>query len=318
MSVFIPMMPSIIFMIGVVGWLIQVVETVAAVMLWMAMHLTPEAEDSFMGSQKQGYLLLMGVFFRPVLMVLGLVASLAIFPPLFNYINWGFGLAMNVVQSESTTGVPSFMVLLAIYCFTISQVIYLVYGLPQTVPDRIMRFIGGGIADLGEQSTVSQIQGGASRAAGAALMHGLGNKVAEKPAGGGGGAGGSGEDKSDAGKQAEGFAGQSAAPVGGGGGGASPAGGGGGAPAGGGGGSARPAAQRQWSFGGMTISQTGSGKPFHRNDNIPPPPGTPAAAPAAPADSASASSSNTQAESLTGQSAAPDGPAPVKQSDNPD
>lgn len=38
----------------------------------------------------------------------------------------------------------------------------LVFSLPQTLPDRILRWIGAGISDMGEQSTMGRIESGAS------------------------------------------------------------------------------------------------------------------------------------------------------------
>lgn len=81
------MVPFFIFGLGMIGWIVQLVEALAAGSLWMIMHLTPERDDSFIGSQQQGYLLLMSLFARPPLMVLGLVANMTILTPAVRFIN---------------------------------------------------------------------------------------------------------------------------------------------------------------------------------------------------------------------------------------
>lgn len=172
LGMWLPMVPFYVFALGVVGWMVQVVEALAAGSLWMVMHLTPEGDDSFIGSQKQGYLLLMSLFARPALMVLGLVASMAILIPAVRFINAGFITAFHIVQADSVTGLLSVGGYMLIYGVIILGVFMLVFSLPQTLPDRILRWIGAGIGDLGEQNTMSRIESGASGQAKAAAVAG--------------------------------------------------------------------------------------------------------------------------------------------------
>lgn len=162
LGIWIPMVPFYVFALGVIGWLVQTIEALAAGSLWMVMHLTPERDDSFIGSQQQGYLLLMSLFARPPLMVLGIVASMAVLNPAVRFVNGGFIAAFRIVQTDSVTGILSIAGFLAIYCVIIFGVFMLVFSLPQTLPDRILRWIGAGIGDLGEQGTMGRIESGAS------------------------------------------------------------------------------------------------------------------------------------------------------------
>lgn len=176
LGMWIPMVPFYVFSLGVIAWLVQVVESLAAGSLWMVMHLTPERDDSFIGSQQQGYLLLMSLFARPPLMVLGLVASMAILIPSVRYINAGYMAAFRSIQADSITGLLSLGGFMLIYCVIILGVFSLVFSLPQTLPDRILRWIGAGISDMGEQNTMSRIESGASgqaRAAAGAAAAGM-------------------------------------------------------------------------------------------------------------------------------------------------
>lgn len=170
LGIWIPMIPFYIFAVGVVGWLIFVIEMLAAGVLWMAAHTTPAREDSFIGSQTQGYLLVMSGFFRPALMVLGLVASMAILHPVVQYINAGFILAFQSAQSDSVTGLLSIAGYLLVYSTIIFAVFMMIFALPQTLPDRILRWIGAGIGDLGEQNTASRVEHSASSQSRAAAV----------------------------------------------------------------------------------------------------------------------------------------------------
>lgn len=172
LGMWLPMVPFYVFSLGVIGWLVQVVESLAACSLWMVMHLTPEKDDSFIGSQQQGYLLLMSLFARPPLMVLGLVASMSILTPAVRYINAGFMMSFRIIQADSVTGLLSLAGYTLIYGVIIFAVFMLVFSLPQTLPDRILRWVGAGISDLGEQNTMSRIESGASGQAKAAAVAG--------------------------------------------------------------------------------------------------------------------------------------------------
>jgi conjugal transfer/type IV secretion protein DotA/TraY len=172
MSIFLPMVPWMIFSLGVVGWLIAVAESVVAAPLWMVMHMTPEGNDSFIGGQQQGYLLLLSVFFRPVLMILGLMLAMIMLRPIVDFINIGFVGAMAVTQSDSWTGLGSILGFLCVYAFVMMSVFFMVFGLSQELPDRVLRWIGAGIGSLGESNALSKIEGGASGQARTAINSG--------------------------------------------------------------------------------------------------------------------------------------------------
>jgi hypothetical protein len=133
-----------------------------ASVLWMAAHITPAREESFIGSQVQGYMLIASGFFRPALMIVGLVISSAVLAPIVQFINSGFILAVRTIQADSLTGIFSLAGYMLGYSFLIFSVFMLVFGLPQTIPDRILRWIGAGIGDMGEQSTVARLENSAS------------------------------------------------------------------------------------------------------------------------------------------------------------
>ncbi|MCK9200915.1 MAG: DotA/TraY family protein [Gallionella sp.] len=158
LSIWIPLVPYFIFTIGVIAWLVQCVESLIASALWMVMHLTPEGNDSFIGGQQQGYLLLMSLFTRPALMLLGLVATFTLLNPAIGFINSGFMLMFRGMQADSITGLLSVAGFILAYGVVLFSAIMLLFSLPQTLPDRILRWIGAGIGDLGEQSTAHRIE----------------------------------------------------------------------------------------------------------------------------------------------------------------
>jgi conjugal transfer/type IV secretion protein DotA/TraY len=172
LGIWIPMVPFFMFATGVVGWLVFVVEMMAAGMLWAAAHTTPAREDSFIGSQTQGYMLLMSGFFRPALMVIGLVASNALLYPVTSYLNEAFLSSFRSLQADSVTGLFSLAGYMLIYCIAITACYMLLFALPQALPDNILRWIGAGVGDLGEKGMASKLEGSASTQARQAAVWG--------------------------------------------------------------------------------------------------------------------------------------------------
>jgi len=119
-------------------------------------------ERSFIGSQTQGYLLVMSGFFRPALMVLGLVASNALLYPCTAYLNEAFLTQFRSLQADSVTGLFSLACYIAVYCFVTFTMYMLLFGLPQALPDNILRWIGAGVGDLGEKGMANKLEGTAS------------------------------------------------------------------------------------------------------------------------------------------------------------
>ncbi|MGE8060255.1 DotA/TraY family protein [Pseudomonas sp. NPDC089547] len=162
-AVFLPSLPYTLFMIVFVGWLLAVLQSIIAAPLWAVMHMTPDR--TFVGSQTQGYLLLLSLFARPALAVLGLFAAVLVSDPVIDYIAQGF-FAMRgaVVTSSGGVGAISEFLTFAwwfmVFGLTLLPVLYMIFGLPQTLPDQVLRWIGAGIGDLGETNAVGQMRGG--------------------------------------------------------------------------------------------------------------------------------------------------------------
>lgn len=170
MGIWLPAVPFIISALAAVGWVIACLESFIAGTLWMAAHTTPAREDSFIGSQTQGYLLLLSLFFRPALIVFGLIASLAILNPLVGFINQAFILFFRSAQADSVTGLLSVAGFILVYCILIFSVFMMIFTLPQQFPDRILKWIGAGTGDVGEIGAQQRIEHGASSQARGALM----------------------------------------------------------------------------------------------------------------------------------------------------
>lgn len=170
-AVFLPSLPYTLFMIVFVGWVLAVLQSIIAAPLWAVMHMTPDR--TFVGSQTQGYLLLLSLFARPALAVLGLFAAVLVSDPVIDYIAQGF-FAMRGAVVTSTGGVGviaeflTFAWWFMVFGLTLLPVLYMIFGLPQTLPDQVLSWIGGGLGSMGETSATAEMRGGVA---------GVGSKV---------------------------------------------------------------------------------------------------------------------------------------------
>ncbi|EGH17229.1 hypothetical protein Pgy4_30070, partial [Pseudomonas savastanoi pv. glycinea str. race 4] len=160
-GVFLPSLPYTIFIIAVVGWVLGVLQAVVAAPLWALMHMTPER--TFVGSQTQGYLMLLSLFARPVLIVFGLFAAMAIANPILLYISKAFWAmhAANVTSAESLGWFVEFFQWrnwLIMYGLLLLPVIYMIFGLSQTLPDVVLKWIGIGIDSMGSTQATSEMR----------------------------------------------------------------------------------------------------------------------------------------------------------------
>lgn len=175
-GVFLPSLPYTIFIVAVVGWLLAVLQTVFAAPLWAVMHMTPDR--TFVGSQTQGYLMFLSLFMRPVLIIAALFAAMLLANPIVLYVSkafWAMRTA-NVSSSESLGFFVQFLTWknwMIMYGLMLGPIVYMIFGLTNTLPDAILTWIGAGIKPLGETQATAEMRSGMERhgasARGAAL-----------------------------------------------------------------------------------------------------------------------------------------------------
>lgn len=142
LSLYLPMMPFLVWFGGLVGYFITVFATVVAVPVWMAAHLHPEGEGMSSVFSKRGYGLLAEVFARPVLMVFGLIGALVVLPPLLSILFGLFQNAIGSMQADSVSGAITWVVLVLLYVATCVKVVHKIFTLIHVVPDTVPRWFG--------------------------------------------------------------------------------------------------------------------------------------------------------------------------------
>lgn len=145
LSIYIPMLPFIIWFSGVLSWYAVVGESMVASPLWAMTHLDGEGDG--MGQRPtHGYIFLLNVMFRPVFMEIGFVLAGAGIVVLGTLLNTMFGVAMQNAQYDSTTGLVSIIGYIVLYVGMCQTLCNSTFSLIHVIPDQVFSWVGGQMA----------------------------------------------------------------------------------------------------------------------------------------------------------------------------
>lgn len=145
LSIYIPMLPFMVWFGGIVGWFAVVCESMAASPLWGFAHLDGDGDG--MGQRTtHGYIFLLNVMFRPVFMMLGFVFGGAGVVALGTLLNSMFGVALQNAQYDSTTGLVSIVGFIVLYVSMCLSLVNGAFSLIHVIPDQVFAWIGGQMA----------------------------------------------------------------------------------------------------------------------------------------------------------------------------
>jgi len=145
---FVPLIPWLMFLAGVLGWLVLVCEAVIAFPFWMLAHMTFGGEGLH-GRASEGYSLLFNLLFRPTLMVIGLFMGGFIFTAASWLVRQTFGIAAGFVLANGwlVTNVLGVAVLLTIFALTHVVSALLSFRMISLIPHHVPRLAGFGSAN---------------------------------------------------------------------------------------------------------------------------------------------------------------------------
>ncbi|GAB1260316.1 DotA/TraY family protein [Aurantivibrio plasticivorans] len=183
LAFYLPATPMILWIMGVAGWFVMLIEAVIAAPIWAVSHAMPEG-SGFIGERaKAGYMVALSVFLRPALAIFGFFASMLLVIVMLKVVMLIFLPAMSGMIGDSISGVVTAVAMLGIFTVLIIQIAHRAFGLIHEVPDKVLRYIGGGSENLGEASQEQQSRsvfvGGAAKVVG-----GAGHTMRDKTRGG--------------------------------------------------------------------------------------------------------------------------------------
>lgn len=153
MGFFLPFLPLFRFMLGFLGWLMLLFEAILAVPLLGLAHLRTDG-DGIMGPMAQGgYLMILGLLIKPVLMVVGLIAGLVLFNAIIQVIAYVFQPLM--FMETNTIFFGMYMLLFASF---VSVVANSAFKMIDIIPSSVISWIGGRLENKTDDAMTVQSQ----------------------------------------------------------------------------------------------------------------------------------------------------------------
>ena len=146
-----PALPFVVWTLGVIAWLILILEALVAVPIWGILHASPEGEGFLPGTVRNGYLLLLDLFVRPSLMVIGFFAGFVVLEALALLIDQGFSVMVAGVTAGSLTGIVGFIALLGMLAGLLTTAAWKSFHLIVWFPEHVLRWIGHSGSPMGTE-----------------------------------------------------------------------------------------------------------------------------------------------------------------------
>lgn len=169
MAFYVPMIPFILFVFGGIGWMIAVIESMIAAPL-VALGLTSPEGHEYFGKAEHAIMLLVNIFMRPTLMVFGFIAGTILSHVGLWLLNQGFGHAWGMAYANDLPylvgyfnyglgAVWGLIAALTIYVGFVLAIVNKSFALIYEIPNKVLRWIGGGIEQLGEGQGAEDVKG---------------------------------------------------------------------------------------------------------------------------------------------------------------
>lgn len=158
-----PFLPFLYFFFAVGQWVKSIFEAMVGVPLWALAHLRIDGEGLPGDSASDGYFLILDIFLRPILTVLGLVAAILIFSAQVRLLNLIWDLVvdnLSGVEGDATLGTGDTLRRSTIdhlfFTVTYAIVVYMMatasFKLIDKIPDSILRWAGSGVSTFGDMN----------------------------------------------------------------------------------------------------------------------------------------------------------------------
>ncbi|KAB1443565.1 DotA/TraY family protein [Pseudodesulfovibrio senegalensis] len=147
MAFLLPALPFVIWWGAVISWLILVIESLVAAPLWCVAHAMPDGEGFAGQHGRTGYMLLLSVLLKPILMLLGLLFALIIIAVIGPIIAESAEIIISSAPmlpggTERHIGLPGTIFYIVFFCGFILFIVNRLYQLINHLPDNIMRWLG--------------------------------------------------------------------------------------------------------------------------------------------------------------------------------
>jgi conjugal transfer/type IV secretion protein DotA/TraY len=165
LGLYVPLIPYLVFTFGAVGWIILVIEAMLGASLIALTFIVPSEDE--IGKAGHALVILLGLFLRPALMVLGFILAIQLLYVAISMLNFGFWATL-IASTGGTAGVGMFgMVgILLIYASIATGMVHEAFSLIYLLPNKVLRWMGGGPEEEEAGRQVKELKGSVDKGAG--------------------------------------------------------------------------------------------------------------------------------------------------------
>ncbi|MEM6903757.1 MAG: DotA/TraY family protein, partial [Pseudomonadota bacterium] len=147
-----PYLPWLLWVGGLVGWFILVLESVIAAPLWALAHMRMDGEGIMGPAGNQGYMLALALLLRPALMLIGLLSGMVLIYVFVPFLGVSI-LAVSDLNRSAGSPIDLMGTLMSVglLAFVVVTTCYKAFGMINQVPDRVLRWIGSGGSSDGRE-----------------------------------------------------------------------------------------------------------------------------------------------------------------------
>jgi conjugal transfer/type IV secretion protein DotA/TraY len=158
-----PLMPFVFFFFAVGTWIKTLFEAMVGVPLWAMAHMRLDGEGLPGEAASNGYFLILDIFLRPIMTVIGLIAAMTIFAVQVRVLNFTWDLVIDNVGglerdpnagfafAELGRGIVDQFFFTIIYIIIVYMMANASFKLIDMIPDNILRWAGASVGALGDQ-----------------------------------------------------------------------------------------------------------------------------------------------------------------------
>jgi conjugal transfer/type IV secretion protein DotA/TraY len=140
---YIPLLPWIRVTFSVLSWIVSIFEAVVVAPLLALANLSTEGDGLFTQTGRTMWISGLNILLRPILTVIGFVASLLIFNSMVLYVNDTFNATTSMVSAGGFLAAINWIVYTVIYVFIIYTLANTTFKLIDDMPNTVSKWIGG-------------------------------------------------------------------------------------------------------------------------------------------------------------------------------
>jgi conjugal transfer/type IV secretion protein DotA/TraY len=179
LSIYVPLIPFVIFTLGAIGWFTSVIEAMVAGPLVALGILSPAGQHELLGKAEPAIGFLFNIFLRPSLMIFGLVAAVLLAGTMIDLLNTTFYTVFMQIGLEHALDPVGLVLFLIAYVTLVITILNKCFAAIHIIPEKVGRWIGMQGEQYGESADglKQALDSGGQRASGA--MQSTGTKAAD-------------------------------------------------------------------------------------------------------------------------------------------